>query len=51
MIYFIISGILYLLLVYFMLSLYYNFKDLEKLVKDKEGDNMACKKGRGGRKK
>ena len=77
---FIITSILYLIMIYSVLSLYYKYrKDYEELEKrllelekrdnlntkyvtncfmelydminDKEGDNMACKKGRGGRKK
>ena len=77
---FIIPSILYLIMVYSVLSLYYTtrkFKeeiedrllqlekretlntkylnncltDLYDMINEKEGDNMACKKGRGGRKK
>lgn len=77
---FIITSILYLLMIGFVLYLYYTYrKDYEELEKrllelekrdnlntkyftncfmelyeminEKEGDNMACKKGRGGRKK
>lgn len=92
---FIITSILYLLLTYFVISLYYTYRkdyeelenrllqlekrieeikhytyqeyktmrntlenefcfydqQIEKIIKDKEVDNMACKKGRGGRKK
>ena len=91
----IICGILYLFMIYGVISLYYTYRkdieeiekrllqlekrieeikhytyqeyktmrntlendfcfydqQIEKLIKDKEGDNMACKKGRGGRKK
>ena len=83
----IICGILYLFMIYGVISLYYTYrKDIEELenrllqlekrtkdidilqienyiersvktelirekFKDKEGDTMACKKGRGGRKK
>ena len=59
---FIICAILYLIMIYAVISLYYTYrKDIEELenrllqfekrVPIKEGDNMACKKGRGGRKK
>lgn len=76
MIYYILTGILYLLMISFVLKLYYSYhKDIEKLEmklnilnykvnnldirertfiiknEEREGDNMACKKGRGGRKK
>ena len=78
---FIITSILYLLMVFFVLSLYYNirkfkeeledrllqyekretnnikythncFLELYDMINEKEGDDiMACKKGKGGRKK
>lgn len=61
---FIITSILYLILTYLVLSLYYRYrKDIEEvenrllqiekrlILPKKEGDIMACKKGRGGRKK
>ena len=92
---FIIVSILYLIMIYAVLSLYYKYRkdieeiekrllqlekrieeikhytyqeyktmrntlendfcfydqQIEKIIKDKEVDNMACKKGRGGRKK
>lgn len=58
----IICGILYLFMIYGVIYLYYTYnKDyndleyrilqLEKHIRDKDGDTMACKKGRGGRKK
>ena len=58
----IICGILYLFMIYGVILLYYTYNkdyndleyrilDLEKRSINKEGDNMACKKGRGGRKK
>lgn len=61
---FIITSVLYLLMVGFVITLYYTYrKDYEELenrllqfekkinIQSKEGDTMACKKGRGGRKK
>lgn len=58
----IICGILYLFMIYGVILLYYTYKkdieelenrllQLEKRSRDKEVDDMACKKGRGGRKK
>lgn len=70
---FIITSVLYLIMMFFVISLYYiyhkDYEELEKqfdlerqfnrnmyremydILNEKEGDTMACKKGRGGRKK
>ncbi len=59
----IVCGILYLFIIYGVILLYYtynkDYNDLEQRIlnlekrinKNKEGETMACKKGRGGRKK